>query len=31
MHDVLNKRMFGKIKDVYVSNVQYHGPMLREL
>lgn len=31
MHEVFNKRMFGKIKDVYASNVQYHGPMLREL
>lgn len=31
MHDVYNKRMFGKIRDIYASNVQYHGPMLREL
>jgi pimeloyl-ACP methyl ester carboxylesterase/predicted ester cyclase len=31
MHDVFNRRMFGKMKDVYASNVQYHGPMLKEL
>ena len=31
LHEVFNKRMFGKIKDVYAPNVQYHGPMMREL
>ncbi|WP_245578907.1 alpha/beta fold hydrolase [Cucumibacter marinus] len=31
MHEVFNRRMFGKMKDVYASNVQYHGPMLKEL
>lgn len=31
MHEVFNKRMLGKIKEVYAPNVQYHGPMLREL
>ena len=31
LHEVFNKRMFGKIRDVYAPNVQYHGPMMREL
>jgi len=31
LHEVFNKRMFGKIKDVYAPTVQYHGPMMKEL
>lgn len=31
LHEVYNKRMFGKIREVYAPNVQYHGPMMREL
>ena len=31
LHEVFNKRMFGKIRQVYAPNVQYHGPMMREL
>lgn len=31
MHEVFNKRMFGKIKDVYAPTVQYHGPLMAEL
>lgn len=31
LHEIFNKRMFGKIKDVYAPNVQYHGPMMKEL
>jgi len=31
LHEVFNKRMFGKIKDVYAPTVQYHGPMMNEL
>jgi len=31
MHHVYNKRMFGTIRDVYAPNVQWHGPMMREL
>ena len=31
MHEVWNRRMFGKIREVYASNVQYHGPMSVEL
>lgn len=31
LHEIYNKRMFGKIKDVYAPNVQYHGPMMKEL
>lgn len=30
-HEIFNKRMFGKIKDVYAPTVQYHGPCMREL
>ncbi len=28
---IFNKRMFGKIKDVYAPTVQYHGPLMKEL
>ena len=31
LHEVYNRRMFGVMKDVYASNVQWHGPMAREL
>jgi predicted ester cyclase len=31
LHEIFNKRMFGKIKEVYAPTVQYHGPMMREL
>ena len=31
LHEVFNKRMFGKIRDIYAPNCQYHGPMMREL
>ena len=31
LHEVYNRRMFGAIRDVYASNVQWHGPMAREL
>ena len=31
LHEVFNKRMLGKIKDVYAPTVQYHGTNLREL
>jgi predicted ester cyclase len=31
LHEVFNKRMFGKIKDVYAPTVQYHGPQMAEL
>jgi len=30
MHEVFNKRMFGKIKDVYAPTAQYHGPLMVE-
>ena len=30
-HEIFNKRMFGKIKDVYAPTVQYHGPLMKEL
>jgi predicted ester cyclase len=31
LHEVFNKRMFGRIKDVYAPTVQYHGPLMAEL
>ncbi|QYK42680.1 MAG: ester cyclase [Paracoccaceae bacterium] len=31
LHEVFNKRMFGRIKDVYAPTVQYHGPLMTEL
>ena len=31
LHHIYNKRMFGKIHEIYASNVQWHGPMMREL
>ena len=31
LHEVFNRRMFGKIKDVYAPTVQYHGPLMTEL
>ena len=31
LHEVYNMRMFGKIRDLYAPNAQYHGPMMREL
>ena len=31
LHEIFNKRMFGKIRDVYAPTVQYHGPNMREL
>ena len=31
LHEVWNRRMFGRIKDVYAPTVQYHGPLMAEL
>ena len=31
LHDVWNRRMLGRIRDVYHSNCQYHGPLMAEL
>lgn len=31
LHHIYNKRMFGKIREIYASNVQWHGPLMREL
>ncbi|MDQ2802310.1 MAG: ester cyclase [Pseudomonadota bacterium] len=31
LHEVYNKRMLGTIKDVYAPNVQWHGPLMKEL
>ncbi len=31
MHEVWNGRMFGRIKDVYAPNCQFHGPLTTEL
>lgn len=31
LHEVWNKRMLGTIRDVYAGNVQWHGPVMKEL
>ena len=31
LHHIYNKRMFGKISDIYAPTVYWHGPLLREL
>ncbi len=31
LHEVFNQRMFGTIERVYASNVQWHGPLMKEL
>jgi predicted ester cyclase len=31
LHEVFNKRMFGKIAAVYAPTCQYHGPLMTEL
>ena len=31
LHEVFNKRMFGKIAAVYAPTCQYHGPLMAEL
>jgi len=31
VHELWNRRMFGKVRDVYASNAVYHGPSGREL
>lgn len=31
LHEVWNGRMFGRIRDVYAPNCQYHGPLMAEL
>jgi predicted ester cyclase len=31
LNDVFNRKMFGRIKEVYAPTVQYHGPLMAEL
>jgi predicted ester cyclase len=31
LHHIYNKRMFGKIGEIYAPNCQWHGPLMREL
>ena len=31
LHHIYNRRMFGKIQEIYAPQVQWHGPMMREL
>jgi predicted ester cyclase len=31
LHHIYNMRMFGTIQTIYAPNVQWHGPMMREL
>jgi predicted ester cyclase len=31
LHNVYNRRMFGALRDVYASNVVWHGPSMRDM
>ena len=31
LHEIYNRRMFGKIKELYAPNAQWHGPLMKEL
>lgn len=31
LHEIHNRRMFGRIREVYAPTVQYHGPLMKEL
>ena len=31
MHHIYNRRLFGKVHEIYAPNCQWHGPMMREL
>ncbi len=31
LHEIWNRRMLGRIKDIYAPNVQWHGPLMKEL
>jgi len=31
LHEIHNRRMFGRIKTAYAPTVQYHGPLMKEL
>ncbi len=31
LHHIYNKRMFGKIHEIYASNCVWHGPLMRDL
>ena len=31
LHEIWNRRMLGRIKEIYAPNVQWHGPLMKEL
>jgi predicted ester cyclase len=31
LHEVFNRRMFGRVRDVYAPTARYHGPLMREM
>ncbi|WP_238366444.1 ester cyclase [Mesobacterium pallidum] len=31
LHDTFNRKMFGRIRDVYAPTIMYHGPLMKEL
>ena len=31
LHHIYNKRLFGKVHEIYAPNCQWHGPLMREL
>ena len=31
LHEILNRRMFGHVREMYAPNAQWHGPLMKEL
>ena len=31
LHEIYNKRMFGRINEIYAANVHWHGPLMKEV
>ncbi|ERP90715.1 hypothetical protein Q669_05565 [Labrenzia sp. C1B10] len=31
LHDIFNRKMFGRIREVYAPTAMYHGPLMKEL
>jgi predicted ester cyclase len=31
LHEIYNKRMFGRIKEIYAPQAQWHGPLMKEI
>ena len=31
LHEIFNRRMFGRVREMYAPNAQWHGPLMKEL